>query len=135
MASKLSFWMPAVLLVAFVPAMALAADGSAAATKQAATAAAHAGMSLGAGNLKTAHLHLHHVVNCLVGPSGWGFDAKAGDPCKGMGHGAIADAKGDKAMEARLHKALADARSGLKSHNLATAHADAKKAMETLQAK
>lgn len=135
MTNKRFFWMPAAILAAILPATLLAADGSAAAAKQAATAAAHAGMSLGSTDLKTAHLHLHHVVNCLVGPSGWGFDAKAGDPCKGMGEGAIVDAKGDTAMEARLHKALADARGGLKTKSLAATHADAQRVMKILQSK
>ena len=92
-------------------------------------------MALGAMDLATAHMHLHHVVNCLVGPSGKGFDAKAEDPCKGMGHGAIVDAKGDTAIEARLHTALSQAEQGLKADTLDAAHADARKAMETLQAK
>ncbi|TAM15789.1 MAG: hypothetical protein EPN68_17120 [Rhodanobacter sp.] len=81
------------------------------------------------------HTHLHHVVNCLVGPDGKGFDAKAGDPCKGMGQGAIVDAKGDAAAEATLHTALSQARQGLKATTLDGAHADAKKAFATLQAK
>jgi hypothetical protein len=38
---------------------------------------AHAGMALGAADLKLVHTHLHHVINCLVGPSGKGFDAQA----------------------------------------------------------
>jgi hypothetical protein len=75
------------------------------------------------------------VVNCLVGPAGKGFDAKAQDPCKGMGHGAIVDAKGDAAVEGRLHTALGQAEQGLKASTLDAAHADAKQAMDTLQAK
>lgn len=118
-----------------LPLAAQAADANGAATKQVATAAAHAGMALGATELATAHAHLQHVVNCLVGPTGKGFDAKAADPCKGMGNGAIADAKGDAAVEARLNKALGQAEQGLKAGTLDAAHADAKQAMETLQAK
>ena len=37
--------------------------------------------------------HLHHVLNCLVGPSGKMFDAGAGNPCQGMGNGILADIK------------------------------------------
>lgn len=113
---------------------ALAADAGAAATKQAATASAHAGMALGASDLATANAHLHHVVNCLVGAAGPGFDAKAADPCKGMGQGAIPDAKGDAAMTMRLKAALADAELGLKATTLDAAHAAAKKTMDALQA-
>lgn len=125
----------ALLLAVALPVAAQAVDASGATSKQVATAGAHAGMALGAADLATSHMHLHHVVNCLVGPSGKGFDAKAGDPCKGMGDGAIVDAKGDAAVEARLHTALGQARQGLKATTLDAAHADAQKAMETLQAK
>ena len=56
------------------------------------TAAEHAGLSGAASNLKMAHAHLHHALNCLVGPSGEGYDSSAFDPCKGKGNGAIPDA-------------------------------------------
>lgn len=124
----------AALFVA-LPLAATAADAGAAATKQAATASAHAGMALGASDLATTEAHLHHVVNCLVGADGPGFDAKAADPCKGMGNGAITDAKGDAAMTTRLKAALAAAEQGLKATTLDAAHAAARKAMDTLQAK
>jgi len=127
--------LPALMLALALPIAVQAADANGAASKQIATAGAHAGMALGAADLATTHAHLHHVVNCLVGPSGKGFDAKAADPCKGMGQGAIVDAKGDTAVEARLHAALGDAQQGLKATTLDAAHADAKKAMESLQAK
>ena len=127
--------LPALLLALALPLAAQAADANGAASKQIATAAAHAGMAMGAADLAMAHAHLHHVVNCLVGPSGKGFDAKAANPCKGMGHGAIADAKGDVATVDRLNAALGQAEHGLKETALDAVHADAKQAMETLQAK
>ena len=127
--------LPALLLALALPIAAQAADANGAASKQIATAGAHAGMALGAGELAMAHAHLQHVVNCLVGPAGKGFDAKAADPCKGMGQGAIADAKGDAAVEARLNKALGDAEQGIKATTLDGAHAAAKQAMDTLQSK
>jgi hypothetical protein len=135
MAKHVLSWLPALLLAAALPLGASAAESGGAASKQVATASAHAGMALGAADLKTAHLHLHHVVNCLVGPSGQGFDAKAGNPCKGMGHGAIADAGGDATAEAHLRAALSQAESGLKASTLDAAHADAQQAMQTLQTK
>jgi len=135
MAKNLARYLPVLALALALPMAAQAADASGSASKEAATAAAHAGMSLGAADLTMAHAHLHHVVNCLVGPAGKGFDAKAADPCKGMGDGAIVDAKGDAAAEARLHMALTDAQSGLKATKLADVHAAAQKAMTALQAK
>jgi hypothetical protein len=124
--------LPTLVMAAALPLAALASDHDATA-KQAATASAHAGMAMGASDLKTTRMHLHHVVNCLVGPGGKGFDAAEANPCKGMGQGAIVDAKGDAAAEARLHQALKDAKQGLKAPTLASAQADAKQAMTALQ--
>jgi hypothetical protein len=107
---------------------------SGAVAKQVSTAAAHAGMALGAADLKMAHAHLQHVVNCLVGPSGAGYDAQQEDPCKGMGQGAMVDAKGDSARESQLQAALMQAQQGVKATTVDEAHADAKRAMDTLQA-
>ncbi|MEO7067311.1 MAG: hypothetical protein ABI114_10415 [Rhodanobacter sp.] len=129
------YLMPALLLALALPIAAYAADAGSAAAKQASTASAHAGMALGAANLKMAQTHLHHVVNCLVGTSGAGFDAAAGNPCKGMGNGAIADAKGDAVTETKLKEALAQANDGIVATTLEATHADAQKAMNTLQAK
>ncbi|BFI96482.1 MAG: hypothetical protein RSP_19920 [Rhodanobacter sp.] len=135
MTKHLTHALPGLLLALVLPLAAQAADANGAASKQVATAAAHAGMAMEAASLAMAHAHLHHVVNCLVGPSGKGFDAKAEDPCKGMGHGAIMDAKGDAAVLDRLNVALEQAERGLKETTLDAAHADAKQVMETLQAK
>lgn len=127
--------LPALLLVLALPLAAQATDMNGAAAKQVATATAHAGMAMGAADLATARAHLHHVVNCLVGPSGKGFDAKAEDPCKGMGNGAIVDSKGDVAAVDRLNAALGQAEHGLKATTLDATHADARQVMETLQSK
>jgi hypothetical protein len=45
-------------------------------TKEVATAARHAGLAAQAADLKGTQTHLHHVLNCLVGPKGQGFDDK-----------------------------------------------------------
>lgn len=135
MGKNLAHFVPALLLACALPLAVQAADANVAASKQVATATAHAGMALGATDLDMVHTHLHHVVNCLVGTSGDGFDAKAGNPCKDMGQGAIVDAKGDASTEARLQSALSEAEQGLKATTLDEAHADAKKVMSTLQTK
>lgn len=135
MGKNLAHFVPALLLACALPLAVQAADANVAASKQVATATAHAGMALGATDLDMVHTHLHHVVNCLVGTSGDGFDAKAGNPCKDMGQGAIVDAKGDAPTEARLQSALSEAEQGLKATTLDEAHADAKKVMSTLQTK
>lgn len=97
------------------------------------TAHAHALMAQSATTIDMAHTHLHHVINCLVGPSGQGFDASAGNPCKGQGNGAIPDSANDAALHARLQSVLADAQAGVKADSLAAAQGQAGKAAATLQ--
>ncbi len=128
-------YLPAFLLALALPLAVQATDSNEAVSKQVSTAAAHAGMALGAADLQMAHTHLHHVVNCLVGASGEGFDAKAGNPCAGMGQGAITDAKGDAATTTRLQEALTQARAGLQTSTVDEAHADARAVVATLQKK
>lgn len=97
----------------------LAAD----APKEISTAATHAGLAAGSTDLKMVRTHLHHVVNCLVGPSGSGFDGSVGNPCKDQGDGAIMDAPADK--QAVLTSALTKATAMLGSTDLAAAKAGA----------
>jgi hypothetical protein len=88
--------------------------------KEIATAAQHAGYSADATAIGTAHAHLQHTINCLVGPQGDGFDAKQLNPCKEYGSGAIPDT--DDAMKLKsLRAALGLAEAGLKSDDLDTA--------------
>jgi hypothetical protein len=102
--------------------LAAASPASAAdAAKELATAEAHAGYAAAATDLKMAQAHLHHVVNCMVGPKGRGFDETQANPCKDQGGGVMVDYKGDKAKRATLQKALDTARAGLKAADLAAA--------------
>ncbi|HEV2622538.1 MAG TPA: hypothetical protein VGU65_10690 [Frateuria sp.] len=133
MAMKSVRWIPVFLLAAALPVATQAKSD--AVVKQVATASAHAGMALGAADLKMAHAHLHHVINCLAGPSGEGYDAQEENPCKGMGQGAIVDAKGDQATVTRLREALEQAEHGTRAATVADAHADAQRVMSSLQAK
>lgn len=126
-------------LLAFTAAIVLACGFSLAASAQSdasteiSTAHAHALMAHGATSLDMAHTHLHHVINCLVGPKGTGFDAAAGDPCKSQGNGAIPDSASNAALDSKLKTALAQAEAGLKTTDLAAAHKDAAKIAATLQ--
>ena len=97
------------------------------------TAHAHALLAQSATSVAMAQTHLHHVINCLVGPGGSGFDAAAGTPCKGQGNGAIPDSANDHALHAKLESALMDAQAGLKSESLAAVQQDAGKAATGLQ--
>ena len=106
----------AAVLLTGVSANALAADSS----QEVATAATHAGFAASAGAIDQVHMHLHHTVNCLVGPKGQGFDSNEANPCQKLGDGAIPDTT-DAATKAKLNKALASAQAGLKSDDLSAA--------------
>ena len=99
--------------------IAFAAD----ATKEISTAATHAGYAADATEMKTAQAHLHHTINCLVGPNGAGFDATQANPCKDQGAGAIPDTS-DAAKKMSLQAAVAKAMDGLKQTDLAAAKKD-----------
>ncbi len=94
-------------LAAVSAGTALAADPA----KELATAATHAGLAAGSPDLKTAQMHLHHVVNCLVGPNGAGYDKSNANPCNGQGAGGIPDTSGNK--QAALKSAVSKAQEGL----------------------
>ena len=119
---------------ALAAGLACAAFAQTSASSEVSTAHAHALMAQHATTLDLAHTHLHHVVNCLVGANGKGFDAAAGDPCKGQGNGALPDASGNSALETHLKAALADAQSGLQTTNMKAAQAAAAKAAAALAA-
>ena len=122
----------------FAASIALFATSSARAdadpAKEVATAAQHAGLAAKATDIKMTQMHLHHVVNCLVGPNGTGFDATPGNPCKDQGAGAIPDTS-DAKQKAQLQQALAKANDGLKQADMAAAQKDATDAQGLLAAK
>lgn len=126
-------WLVLALVGGVMPCMALAAgsaDEEIAAAMVHATAASHVDTVAGV------QLHLHHVINCLVGAQGKRFDAKAEalseHPCKNLGHGAIADAGRQHGVHGALEQALAAAERGTQAGNLAAAHADAAAALKAL---
>ncbi len=84
----------------------------------------HAGYAAAAPDMAGAQAHLHHALNCLVGPGGNGFDAKQMNPCAQAGKGAIPDTT-DAKKKAALEAAAAKARDGLASTDLAVAKKDA----------
>ena len=92
--------------------------------KEVSTAAQHAGFAGSSKDMKTTQMHLHHVVNCLVGPQGEGYDASFGNPCDGQGSGAISDTT-DSAKKASLQQALQQTNDGLKQSDMAAAQKNA----------
>ena len=117
---RLSMSSLALIGVLFVASTALAQDGNA--TKELATARTHAQLAAASQSVAVAKLHLHHVINCLVGPHGKGFDTAAGNPCKGLGDGAETDARNDRMSMTQVTHALAYARRGVAAKDLAAVH-------------
>ena len=69
------------------------------------TAATHAGFAGKYEALKEVTMHLHHTLNCLVGPQDKLFDASAGNPCQGQGNGYLPDLKAAKGETAAYYDA------------------------------
>jgi len=105
-------------LAAFAPGAAFAD-----AAQAKATAAQHAGLAAGSGDLAGVKRHLHHTLNCLVGPDGEGFDESAGNPCAQAG-GAIPQTA-DAGMKEDLMEVAAEVRAALTGEDLAAAQAAA----------
>jgi len=87
------------------------------AAMQVQTAAQHAQFASQATDIKMAHAHLHHTLNCLAGPKGKGFDKKAENPCADQGNGAIAD-ETDATTKKSLEKVAAHTRTALRGTDL-----------------
>ena len=97
------------------------------------TATTHADLAGKAGDLNGVHMHLHHAVNCLVGPNGTGFDSKEMDPCANAGNGVIPDTT-DAAKKTKLQAAVKTAEAGIAEADLAKAKAKATAAAAELKA-
>jgi hypothetical protein len=111
------------LLIASCVALALPTAAFADVSAELVVASQHAGFAAKAPAIDMVHMHLHHVVNCLVGPTGTGFDATNANPCAKAGNGAIPDASA--AQKAKLATALASANAGLAATDVAAAQKDA----------
>ena len=114
--------------------LASAASLQGAVLNQANIAIAHADLAMGAPDLNASHMHLHHVINCLVGPKSSAFDFQSEDPCLAIGKGAIVDANGDAALVTQLNRALALSEAGLKTTSLTASQDYAKKVAQGLGA-
>jgi hypothetical protein len=119
------------LRLMFVAAAGLAAAASPAlaadTAKEIATAAQHADLAATAADIKMTKTHLHHTINCLVGPGGAFYFANELNPCQDLGNGAIPETT-DPAKKKSLEGALNKAKSGLAAHDPAAAKALASEA-------
>lgn len=117
---------PLTLLAAIVSMLALGAAFAAGdAAREIMTAGVHAQLAASVKDVKMVHEHLHHAVNCLVGPKGKLFDSKAMDPCQGMGNGALNDLGDSPKVRATLKQALEMAERGIHESGFAKAHSAA----------
>src|SRR6516164_10796349 len=89
-----------------------------------ATAAQHAGFAAAAPNLVQTHMHLHHAMNCLVGPLDADFDKTNMNPCAQQGKGAFPD-ESDPDIKTKLQNAMSAAADGIASNDEATAKKNA----------
>jgi hypothetical protein len=93
------------------------------------TAVTHAGFAAKYDTMKEVTLHLHHALNCLVGPQDKLFDAAAGNPCQGQGNGYLPDQKAAKRENKQYYEAWWAAQiaaQALASDNLGAATAAAR---------
>jgi hypothetical protein len=93
----------------------------------------HAGMAAKATDMVMVQKHLHHAVNCLVGPAGKGYDEAAGNPCGKAGTGAIPDST-DAAMKAKLQTIADSAAPGLSTTDIAAAQKSAQATADAIGA-
>jgi hypothetical protein len=124
--------MKKILLLAGAAAL-LATPAFADLSAELSTAQTHAGMASTQTDIAMAQKHLQHAVNCLVGPSGTGFDAAAGNPCGKAGNGAIPDST-SAAQKAKLTSIAAAAKQGVGSSDLATVQKAAKDTVSAIAA-
>ena len=96
-----------------------------------ATAARHAGMAAAADDIAGARRHLHHALNCLVGPNGEGFDEAAGTPCSDAG-GAIPQTTAAQIRDS-LQQVAMNVRDALENGDLAGIRNVALSTQETLE--
>lgn len=91
----------------------------------------HANYAATATTIEEVQHHLHHVINCLVGPDAPGFIADAMNPCHGMGKGAIPDTS-DPALQMNLERVLEHAQAALTTENFVLAKDAARIALWTM---
>lgn len=132
MPKRYAFLIP--LAAAFALTFAFSGSAGADASSEVVTAATHAELAAGASDLNTVHAHLHHALNCLVGPGGEGFDSKELNPCAQSGKGAIPDTA-DAAKKKTLETAAERLRAGIAASDMKAAQAAGSETASMLKAK
>ena len=102
-------------------------------TAEISNARTHANNAVNAPTIEAVHTHMHHAINCLVGPKGEGFDAGQMNPCANAGNGAITD-QTDAAKKAKLEEAKTMLMKGLTESDLKAAQGIASTAVTAIAA-
>jgi len=102
-------------------------------TAEISNARTHANNAANAPTIEAVHTHMHHALNCLVGPKGEGFDAAQMNPCANAGNGAIPD-QTDAAKKAKLEDAKAILTKGLTETDVKAAQRSAETAVAAIAA-
>jgi hypothetical protein len=121
------------LALALLAAASLAAPALADVAGQLAVAQTHAGLAAKAAAVDGVHMHLHHALNCLVGPGGAGFDAGQANPCAKAGNGALPEAT-DAGQKAKIEAAATKISAGIAATDLAAAQTAATEAAAAIGA-
>ncbi|HXB51862.1 MAG TPA: hypothetical protein VNU69_03805 [Rhizomicrobium sp.] len=119
------------LLIASCMALALPTAAFADVAAELTVADQHAGFAAKATTIDMVHMHLHHSLNCLVGPAGTGFDTTVANPCAKQGNGAIPDST-DAAQKAKLQTAVGQLNTGLAATDMTAAAKSATDASTTI---
>jgi hypothetical protein len=82
----------AITVLTLAPIAALAGIGEELTLAQTHALLAYRSGGRGERGIAQGRMHLHHVINCLVGPGGDGYDLTPPPPVAGRGRGAAADA-------------------------------------------
>ncbi|MBN9544360.1 MAG: hypothetical protein J0I19_02725 [Alphaproteobacteria bacterium] len=102
-------------------------------TAEISNARTHANNAANAPTIDAVHTHMHHALNCLVGPKGEGFDAAQMNPCTNAGNGAIPD-QTDTAKKAKLEDAKTILMKGLTETDVKAAQRSAETAVAAIAA-
>ncbi|MGV8995398.1 MAG: hypothetical protein ACOH12_00440 [Parvibaculaceae bacterium] len=100
--------------------------------KEVAAAMTHAGLAAEGADIKQVHMHLHHSLNCLVGPKGEGYSAKDMNPCSALGNGLLTDVT-DKEKLVSVNAAVVSAKAGIDATDLEKAKSEAASTKTTLE--
>lgn len=97
------------------------------------TAVEHANKAAASKDITGVQENLRHVINCLVGPNGAGYDNSMDDPCKRLGNGALNDVPADSDEHRLLTQAFNEAKNGLAQHDVDSARSLSKKVLNDLE--